>query len=187
MLLFALPAATFALTNTLGGLGRDFDASERFVGLVGGVGATVGGVFGALVAPRLARRFSLLALYLLIGVAGASFTLCLLVSARTPALFALAMVGENVFQSAGFAVVNALALLSIGKDNPFAATQFALINATVVVPITYMQFIDGRAYGWGGLQGTFAADAGISIVACLAMALLFATRWRDSMAPGATP
>lgn len=181
MVLFALPAATFALTNTLGGLGKDFDAPEKFVGLVGGLGATAGGVFGALVAPSLARRFSLLALYIVIGVAGAMFTLCLLLPSRTPALFAVAMVGENVFQSAAFAVVNALALLSIGKDNPFAATQFALINATVVVPITYMQLIDGRAYGWGGLHGTLLADAGVSIAACAAMALMFATRWRDSV------
>jgi len=77
--------------------------------------------------------------------------------------------------------VNALALLSIGRNNPFAATQFAFINATVAVPITYMQFIDGKAYGWAGLTGSFIADAGVSITACLAMALLFATHWRDSV------
>lgn len=183
MALFALPAATFALTNTLGGLGEDFQASEGFVGLIGGLGATIGGMFGALVAPSLARRFPPLALYIAIGVAGGLFTLCLLAPARTPALFAAAMVGENVFQSAAFAVVNALALLSIGRNNPFAATQFAFINATVVVPITYMQFIDGKAYGWGGLTGSFIADAGVSITACLAMALLFPTRWRDSITP----
>ena len=183
MVLFALPAATFALTNALGGLGKDFGASEQFAGLIGGLGAAVGCVFGALVAPSLARRFSLLTLYILIGLAGALFTLCLSVPHRTPALFAVAMVGENVFQSAAFAVVNALALLSIGKDNPFAATQFALIYATVAVPITYMQFVSGRAYGWGGLHGTFFADAGMSIVACLVMAAMFATRWRDSVTP----
>ncbi len=38
LLLFLAPAASFALTNTLGGLGRDFGASEAFVGLVGGNG-----------------------------------------------------------------------------------------------------------------------------------------------------
>jgi len=181
MALFAVPAATFALTNTLGGLGRDFHASEGFVGLVGGLGVTVGGVFGALVAPSLARRLPPLALYIAIGVAGALFTFCLLLPARTPALFAAAMIGENVFQSAAFAVVNALALLSIGRNNPLAATQFAFINAAVAVPITYMQFIDGRAYGRDGLTGSLVADAGLSIAACLAMALLFATRWRDTV------
>jgi PAT family beta-lactamase induction signal transducer AmpG len=93
------------------------------------------------------------------------------------------MIGENIFQSAAFAVVNALALLSIGKDNPFAATQFAFINAAVVAPITYMQFLDGKAYGWGGLTGSFVMDAGLSLAACLVMALLFATRWRDSVTP----
>jgi PAT family beta-lactamase induction signal transducer AmpG len=183
MALFAVPAATFALTNTLGGLGRDFHASEGFVGLIGGLGVTAGGVFGALVAPALAKRFPPLALYIAVGLAGALFTLCLLIPARTPLLFAAAMIGENVFQSAAFAVVNALALLSIGKDNPFAATQFAFINAAVVAPITYMQFIDGKAYGWGGLAGSFVADAGFSLAACLLMAAVFATRWRDSVTP----
>ena len=48
MALFAAPCATFSLTNTLSGVGRDFHASEAFVGLVGGVGATLGGVFGGL-------------------------------------------------------------------------------------------------------------------------------------------
>ena len=183
--LFAMPAATFALTNTLGGLGREFHAAEGFVGLVGGLGATLGGIFGALVAPSLARRMPPIALYIAIGVCGALFTLCLLVPARTPALFAVAMVGENVFQSAAFAVVNALALLSIGKSNPFAATQFAFVNATITVPLAYMQFIAGQAFAWNGLTGTLFVDASVSIVACLSMALLFATRWRDSLTPQA--
>ena len=187
MLLFALPTATFALTNTLGGLGRDFGASERFVGLIGGLGATAGGVFGALFAPVLGRRFSLLALYIAIGAAGAGFTFCLSLSSRTPALFALAMVGENIFQSAAFAVVNALALLSLGKANPFAATQFALLVASVSVPLTYMQFIDGCAYGWNGVGGTFLADAGFGAAACVLMAALFATRWRPRRLPDPLP
>ncbi len=181
--LFAVPAATFALTNTLGGLGKDFHASEGFVGLIGGLGVTAGGVFGALVAPIFARRFPPLALYISIGVAGALFTLCLLAPPRTPALFAAAMVGENVFQSAAFAMIYVLALQSIGDNNPFAATQFAFINAAAALPLTYMQYVDGKAYGWRGLAGAFEADAGLSLAACLGMALLFATRWRKSLTP----
>jgi len=181
LVVFAAPAATFALTNTLGGLGRDYHASEAFVGLIGGVATSVGGVFGALVAPLLARRLPLLAIYLGIGALGALFTLSLLVVGRTPATYALACIGENVFQSAAFAAAYALALLSLGKDNPFASTQYAFLIAALVVPTTYMQFLDGWAYGPAGLAGSFWMDAGVSIVACAILAVVFGLFWRDTL------
>jgi PAT family beta-lactamase induction signal transducer AmpG len=181
MALFAVPCATFSLTNTLSGVGRDFHASEAFVGLIGGVGATVGGVFGALIAPSLAKRFPPLTLYVGIGVLGALFTLSLLVPARTPILFGVAMVGENVFQSAAFALIYALILLSIGKNNPIASTQFALINAASIVPIVYMPMLDGLGYDRGGLAGNLMVDAGLSLAACAVMTLLFTKPWKDTV------
>ncbi|MEW6599090.1 MAG: MFS transporter [Pseudomonadota bacterium] len=182
MALFAVPCASFSLTNTLSGVGtHDFHASEAFVGLIGGVGTTVGGVFGALIAPVLAKRFPPLALYIAIGVFGALFTLCLLIPARTPLLFGVAMVGENVFQAAGLAVTYALILLSIGKHNPIASTQFALINAAWVAPIVYMPMLDGIGYARGGIVGNLAVDAGLGLLASAVMALLFAKPWRATL------
>lgn len=181
LVLFALPCATFALTNTLSGLGRDFRASEAFVGLIGGLGTTAGGIFGALIAPILARRVRPLTLYILIGVLGALFTLCLLAPARTPLLFAVAMIGENVFQAAAFAVINAAALLSIAKNSPIASTQFAVISAASIVPIAYMQYLDGKGYDLGGLGGSLLMDAGLSLLACLTMASVFKLFWSDTV------
>lgn len=184
MALFAVPCATFSLTNTLSGVGRDFHASEAFVGMIGGMGVTLGGVFGALIAPVFAKRFPPMALYIGVGVLGALFTLCLILPAHTPTLFAVAMVGENVFQSAAFALTNALILLSIGKNNPIASTQFALINAAIVVPIVYMPIVDGLGYARGGLAGNLAVDAGLGLVGCAVMAALFAMPWRDTLRVG---
>lgn len=181
MALFAVPCATFSLTNTLSGVGRDFHASEAFVGLIGGLGATVGGVFGALVAPVLVKRFPPLVLYIGVGLLGGLFTLSLLIPARTPFLFALAMVGENVFQSAAFALIYALILISIGRNNPIGSTQFALINAASIVPIVYMPMLDGLGYDRGGLAGNLLVDAGISLAACMVMALLFTKPWNDTV------
>jgi PAT family beta-lactamase induction signal transducer AmpG len=181
MALFAVPCATFSLTNTLSGVGRDFHASEAFVGLFGGLGATVGGVFGALIAPSLAKRFPPLLLYIGIGVLGAFFTLSLLVPAPSPTLFAMAMVGENVLQSAAFALINALILISIGKNNPVASTQFALISAAAVVPLVYMPMLDGLGYDRDGLAGNLMVDAGLSLAGCAVMALLFATSWKETV------
>ena len=179
--LFVVPAATFALTNTLGGLGKDFHAGEAYVGLIGGVGTPVGGVVGALVAPQLAKRVPPLVLYLGIGFIGALFTLCLLLPTPSPTLFAVAMIGENVFQSAAFAVAYAIILLSIPKDSPIASTQWALLSAAMVIPITYMQLLDGKAYDLGRLPGSFVMDAGMSLVACTVMAVVFGRFWRDTV------
>ena len=113
-----MPAASFALTNTLGGLGQDFGASERLVSMVGGFGGTIVGIFGSLVVPRLIRNTSPLGIYLCIGAAGAVFTLVLIGLPRTPTTFAVALIGEDRFQAAAFSVQLAIILRTIGDDNP---------------------------------------------------------------------
>lgn len=169
LLLFLAPAASFSLTNLLGGVGRDFHTSESLVGLLGGVGAAVAGVTGSLLMPPLGKRFPPRPLYLAVGGAGALFTLMLITLARTPPVFGLAMLGENVFQAAAFSVSNIIILRTIGHDNPLAATQFGLLNAASFVPLSYMQAINGQAYGHGGVAGSFLADALVSGGACVVL------------------
>jgi len=173
LLLFAVPAASFALTNTLGGLGRDYGASERFVAIMGGAAVTAAGLVGSLAVPALARRAPTTGLYIGIGLIGALFTLSLVVLPHTPAQFALAIIGQNVAQSAALALNTVIALQSLGKNNPFAATQFGLLTSAAALPITYMQLLDGQAYGRGGLTLMYLTDGGLGLAACLVMALLF--------------
>jgi len=172
LLLFAVPAASFALTNTLGGLGRDYRASERFVAIMGGAAVTAAGLLGSLVTPPLVRRAPTRSLYIVVGIVGALFTLGLIALPRTPMVFALAIVGQNVAQSAALSLNNIIALQSLGKDNPFAATQFGLITSAAALPIAYMQLMDGHAYGLGGLRLMYLADGGLGLGACLVMAFL---------------
>lgn len=173
LLLFSVPAASFALTNTLGGLGRDYHTNERLVALLSGVAVTGAGLVGSLLVPPLARRFPVFPLYLWIGAAGGVFTLSLIVLPHTPVLFAAGMIGQNVAQAAALSTVGIIALQSLGKDNPFAATQFALLTCASALPITYMQLIDGHAYGAGGLTLMYLADGGLGLLACIVMAGLF--------------
>jgi len=44
------------------------------------------------------------------------------------------------------------------------------------VPLTYMQFIDGHAYAFGHLPGSYIADAAISLAACVILAVLLRMR-----------
>ena len=180
LLLFVLPTGSFALTNFLSGVGRDFGASEAFVGRMGGVVLTVAGVVGSLLLPVLVRRFRnvpLVLLYLAIGTVGAAFTLALLLLPRTPGTFAVAFLGENVFQALAFTTEVAITFAVIGKDNPLAATQFSLLTSATVLPIVGMGMVDGRAYGVRGLGGALAVDGGLCLAACVAM-MFVARRWK---------
>jgi PAT family beta-lactamase induction signal transducer AmpG len=170
--LFLAPSASFALTNTLGGFGHDFHISDRLLSLVGLFGIPIAGVVGSLFVPPLCQRIPPRTLYLSIGLAGALFTLVLVVLAKNPATFAAALIGENVFQAAAFSAANVIILRSIGHDNPLAATQYALLIGATTVPLSYMQVIDGNAYTFARVDGSYLADALISGAACLALGLV---------------
>jgi len=170
IVLFLAPAATFSLTNLLGGLGADFHASTHFVGLVGGTGVLLGGVAGCLVFKLIQRLLPLRYLYLAIGIVGALFTLSLILLPRTPATFALALIGENVFQSVAITASTAIAFETVGRANPLAATTYGLMIASFNVSNTYMLVIDGWGYAQRGVTGGYAADACISVAASLLLA-----------------
>lgn len=172
-LLLILPCASFALTNTLGGLGGDYGASERLIALIGGIGVTLAGVAGSLSVPPLSRRAPLLNVYLGIGIVGGLSTLSLLFMAHTPLVYTGAFIAQNIWQSAALATGNALILASLGKNNPVASTQFAVLSAAMSAPIGYMQWLDGHAYGMRGLIGLYMTDGGLDLVACTLMAVLF--------------
>ena len=176
LLIFAMPAACFTLTNMLGGLGTDYHVSEKFVGLVAGVGVTFVGILGSLIVPALASRFGPYRLYITIGAVGALFTLSLVLLTQTPATFALAMVGENIAQAAAFATANAIIFREIGKDNPLAATEFTVLTSAVIFPLSYVQWADGQGYSYAGLTGALLMDGALGLVGCIGILLLL-MRW----------
>jgi len=165
--LFIAPAATFSLTNFLSGLGGDFHASTHFVGLVGGIGVLCGGIGGCFLFRLIDRLMPMRFLYLAIGVAGAMFTLVLTVLPQTPATFAVALIGENVFQALAITASTAIAFETIGRRNPLAATTYCLMISAFNFPISYMLFVDGAGYAWQRVAGSYAADACVSLCASL--------------------
>ncbi|MGH8113727.1 MAG: hypothetical protein ACREPS_01535 [Rhodanobacteraceae bacterium] len=169
--MFALPSASFTLTNVLGGLGNDFHASMQWVGFAG-TGGSVASVVACLFLPVLAKRLPLRPLYLVIGVVGSLFTLSLLLWSRTPTVFMLAFVGETLFSSLAATCAVAVTFETIGRDNPLASTIFSVLLAAQNFPIVYMIAVDGHAYDWHGVAGSFIADAGLGIASCLLLALM---------------
>lgn len=169
--LFVAPAATFSLVNLLAGLGGDFHASTRFVGLIGGGGVLVAGVAGCLIFPLIDRILPLRYLYIAVGVVGSTFTLVLLLLPRTPVTFAVALIGENVFQSLAITVSTAITFGTIGRRNPLAATSYCLMVSAFNIANTYMLLADGWGYAWRGVAGSYTVDACLSLVACALLAL----------------
>ncbi len=172
ILLFITPTATFSLTNFLSGVGHDFNASVDFVGWVGGVGVLAGGVAGCLCFRFIDELMPTRLLYLAIAAAGSFFTLSLLLCARSPASFALALTGENVFQALGITAGVAIAFETIGRENPLAATTYSLMISAANIPITYMLLVDGWGYARSGITGSLIVDAGSSLVSVLVLAAL---------------
>ena len=175
--MFTFPAASFALTNVLGGTGNDFSASEHTVSLFAGIGSTIAGLTGSFLLFPLTRRFPLRPLYLGIGIVGAIFTISLISLPRHPWSFAIAITGQNLFQALAFSASNAITFEVVGPENPLAATLFTLLVSATNLPITYMQYLDGRGYDRGGMVGTYLTDACLSIIACSLLAWVL-SRWR---------
>jgi PAT family beta-lactamase induction signal transducer AmpG len=184
LLLFLTPCGSFALTNLLGGVGNDFSASPRMVSLAGGAGAILPGILGCLFFPFLSKRLPLRLLYLANGALGGLFTLSLIVLPHVPWTFTLALLGEFLFQTISYTGTVALTFEAIGKNNPLAATTFTFLIAATNVPVAYMLYVDGRAYSFGGVRGSFAADAAISIVVCLLLGWLLSRRQGEAFGSG---
>ena len=170
--LFMMPSASFALTNVLGGIGGNFNASPNTVSFFAGAGSVIAGVGGSFLVPLLAKKIPLRPLYLAIGFVGAMFTLASLLLPRSPWTFGLVFTGETIFQSLAFTAANGITFEIIGPDNPLAATIFTLLIAASNLPITYMGIVDGWGYDRGGLAGSFFVDAGFSMAACVLLAII---------------
>jgi PAT family beta-lactamase induction signal transducer AmpG len=172
IVLFVTPAGTFSLTNFLGGRGGDFHASPGFVGLIGGAGVAIGGVVGCLLFPVFSRLMALRPLYLTVGVVGALGTLALSLLPRTPASYAILLIGENLFQS--FAITTSFAVVfeTIGQNNPLASTTFCFISSAYGVPISYMLYVDAFGFSRRGITGSLLIDAVCGIVASLLLGMM---------------
>jgi len=185
LLLFVAPTGSFALTNLLGGEVREFHATDAFVSRMGGAVLSVAGAASCLLLPVLARWVRALPLYLLIGTAGSVFTLLLLLLPRSPGMFAVAFLGENMVQALSFTAAVAICFHTIGRENPLAATQFSLLTSATVLPIVYMGVLDGRVSTLHGVSGMYAVDGALSLLACGMMALVM--KWsgqRDEVPEG---
>jgi MFS transporter, PAT family, beta-lactamase induction signal transducer AmpG len=110
----------------------------------------------------------------------------LIVLPHTPVTFALALIGENVFQSAAIVASTAIAFETIGDTNPLAATTYCLMVSAFNIANTYMLIVDGWGYSWRGVAGSYATDAVVSLTASFLLALFLVWQSRRRKAILAT-
>ncbi len=178
--LLAAPCAAFTLTNAFGGLGPDFHVSAQMVDFSNGIGPTVIGMAAALFGRWCLRHVHGPMLYIGVGTAGAVFTTLVIGLPHTWLVYLIAVCGENIAQSIAQVAQNAIIFASIRRGSPIAATQFGLLTTAALLPYTYMLALDGWGYQLAGnVTGQFFMDAGVSMAACVILAVPV-LRWMRS-------
>lgn len=184
LVMFLLPAGSFALNNVFSGLGADFHTPNSTVALICGAGVAIAASLGCLVAGPLADRFSRVGIYLFAGTLSATATVAAVLGPRTTFTFAALVLAYDFCQGISFTAFSAINFHLTGRDNPIAATQLALLFSASNLPISYLTWLDGRGYAGFGLHGLLLVDAAATFVFG---ALLFAAFYRFDRASLRSP
>jgi PAT family beta-lactamase induction signal transducer AmpG len=108
------------------------------------------------------------------------FTALVIGLPHTWLVYLIAVCGENIAQSIAQVAQNAITFGSIRRGSPIAASQFGLLTTAALLPYTYMLALDGWGYKLAGnVTGQFFMDAGLSMLACMILAVPV-LRWMRS-------
>jgi len=178
LLLMLLPLGTGAASNLFSAVASEWRVGEDAVALVNGVLAGVAQIFGAIVGGVICDLIDRRRAFCLFGLAPAVVTIAMALLPRTPQVFiglTLAYYLVNGFCYAGFAAV---VLEAVGRGA--AGTKSSLLVAASNVPVALMTTLDGRWHDQFGVNGMLYGEAGVAIIAVIAMAVFVrATRdWR---------
>jgi PAT family beta-lactamase induction signal transducer AmpG len=177
LIAFIAPGSAFALTNLFAGLGDFYHAPPTWVAWIGGAGVAIACSIGCLIGGPICDRFSRAQVYVMTGIVGAGVSVAMIFAPHTTMVFAVGVLAYNLAQGLNYTSFSALAFELTGKKNPLACTQVSLLTASANLPISYMTALDGVGSRWHGLTGMYGVDAGLSLVACGALLVLF--RWAE--------
>jgi hypothetical protein len=164
VLIFVIPAATFAAQNLFSGLGRDFHASDIQVTWIVGIGNAITCSLGAFLGGWLCNKMDRRTLFVLTGVVAATATLGMAFGARTATVFLAGVTLYNLLAGINYAAASAVAFDIMGIRNPLAATQYAMLMAACNVAISTVLWGDSRGYKLHGATGLLLTDAAFSLI-----------------------
>ena len=181
LVIFLSPASAFALTNLFSSLGADFGVPERWVTGLNGPGVAVACSAGCLLAIPLCRRWPRRMVYLLAGSGAGVCALGMAGAPHTFAVYAVGLLGYNLFQGFTYTAFVALELEIVGAGNALAGTMMAILTASSNVPISTMTWLDGHVHDVWGLRSMLAMD-GVSAVVTAVLLLGVVLPWMDRWA-----
>ena len=187
VLICLLPVGCGALTNLFSGMAADYDAPQRVVEIVNGLGGGISSAIGALVGGWLADRMNRRLAYGLSGVLTALTAIGMLLAPMTPATYAVGTIAYNFANGIAFATWAGMVLELVGHSAG-VATKYALFTATSNQAISYVTWLDGKASDWRGLgaRGALAFDAVLTFAGfAVLLAIIGWTRRRALTRPAA--
>ena len=171
MLVCIVPAATFAMQNLFGGIGRDFGASDSLTGWVSGVGLALACIVGSALGAPLSNRFDRRLLFVAPAVIAACGSLLMALALHagwhTVGVFVAGVVFYNLMAGINYTAFSALLFQIVGLDNPLSATKYAICTAAANAAISMAVIVDGKGstlHGrWAGAGGELLVDALLSL------------------------
>lgn len=152
------PIGTGAASNLFSAIAGDYRAGEHHVelvnGVLGGLIASVGCLVGGYLADRMNRRFA----YVLAGLVTALVAIAMAFAPATPGFFTIGCLAYAFANGIAYAAFTAFVLEMIGHG-PGVATKYALFVGASNQAISYVTWLDGKGYAWGGRVGLLSVDA----------------------------
>jgi PAT family beta-lactamase induction signal transducer AmpG len=170
-LLVTFPMCSGAMIGLLPSLATDYGVSGAEVAWMNGVGGALLMAAGALAASLIPVRVRAPIAFLLAGLANAATLGVLAIGPLRPAVYFTSTVLFLFTIGSCYALFTGVVLEFLGGSGKSGSSRYALINSLGNVPVSYMLFIDGRAYAHWGPRGMPAADA---LLSALAASLLLA-------------
>jgi PAT family beta-lactamase induction signal transducer AmpG len=170
-LLVTFPMCSGAMIGLLPSLAADYGVSGSEVAWMNGVGGALLMAAGALTATLIPVRVRAPIAFLLAGLANAATLGVLAIGPLRPAVYFTSTVLFLFTIGSCYALFTGVVLEFLGGSGKSGSSRYALINSLGNLPVSYMLFIDGRAYAHWGPRAMPAADA---LLSALGASLLLA-------------
>jgi PAT family beta-lactamase induction signal transducer AmpG len=180
-LLVTFPMCSGAMIGLLPSLATDYGVSGAEVAWMNGVGGALLTAAGALVVSLIPVHVKAPIAFLLAGLANAATLGLLAIGPQRPWVYFAATVLFLFTIGSCYALFTGVVLEFLGGSGKSGSSRYAFINSLGNLPVSYMYFLDGRAYAHWGTRAMPAADAILSAAgAMLLLAHFLVSRRRKA-------
>jgi PAT family beta-lactamase induction signal transducer AmpG len=172
-LLVTFPMCSGAMIGLLPGLAADYGVSGAEVAWMNGVGGALLTAAGALVVSLIPVHVKAPIAFLLAGLANAATLGLLAIGPQQPWVYFAATVLFLFTIGCCYALFTGVVLEFLGGSGKSGSSRYALINSFGNLPVSYMEFVDGRAYAHWGPRAMPAADAIVSATGAMLLLAYF--------------